>query len=392
MEKVKNKYIILIVVILVVSFFTGALIVSGSERAHPGRVVWDETRVEGFSIGEVSHLNEEDNIVYSISSGGRQLVAVDVEDNEILWHYDHYYMGLSGEELRTQITVTYESDDVVYLGDQMGNIVALDAENGEELWRSTPSRSARFYSLHVSEGKLFTGGYDYRERSVWVLDVENGEEMMNHTYGSSVFSVYSEDGVVYSAHSDGQVIAVDSETGEKLWEHSRHGEEESVWSLYVQDGIVYSVGGHEVIAYDAEKEEKIWEHQHHSEREIPWIRTGISTVHVEDDIVYSGWGFNEVVAAEIENGEEIWTYEHSSPVRNIQTNEDELFIVGRNVMIREKEGDLILGMSRTLRGSISSLTGWLMDYLWLIIVGLALIGVALSLFLIPPKRFVDKAN
>lgn len=381
----KNKYIILIVVILVVSFFTGALIVSGTENAHPGRVVWERSRVEGSHIGLVSHLNEEDNIVYSTSSGRRQLVAVDIEDNEILWNYDHYYTGLGGSELRTEILTIYESDDVIYLGDWMGNIVALDAENGEELWRNTPSQGAKFYSLHVSEGKLFTGGLDYRERSVWALDVDTGEEMMNYTYGSSVFSVYSEDGVVYSSHNDGKVIAVDSESGEKLWEHSHHGEEESVWSLYVQDGIVYSVGGHEIIAYDAEKEEKIWEHQPHSDNVILWKGFGISTIHVDDDIVYSGWGFNEIVALEKESGEEIWTHVHSSRVWNIQANEDELFIVGSNVMIREKEGDLILGMSRTLRGALNSLRGWLMDYLWLIIVGLALIGVVLSLILIPPK-------
>jgi len=91
------------------------------------------------------------------------------------------------------------------------------------------------------------------------------------------------------------------------------------------------------------------------------------------------------VALEKESGEEIWTHVHSSRVWNIQANEDELFIVGSNVMIREKEGDLILGMSRTLRGALNSLRGWLMDYLWLIIVGLALIGVVLSLILIPPK-------
>jgi len=381
LREIKRSQVILIVVILIVSVFSIALVVSGRQNSHPGSVVWEESEIDGYPIGgSVFYLS--DDIIYCVSYGDN-LIAVDLEDEEVLWEYTNYET-YRGSEMSTDITTVLESNGIVYIGDRSGNVAAIDAENGEEVWRNPLSNRRQVHSLYRSGNNLFVAGEDYIGRDVRVLDIEEGEEIMNHTHGFNAFSVHYEDGIIYSTHRDGDVIAADAETGEKIWEHSYHDEHE-VGSLYVEDDVVYSGGAYEVIAFDAEKEEKIWEHTLHSERESSRDHHGINTILVEDDTVYSGCGNREIVAAEKEDGEEIWTYDHHNPLLTMQTCEDELYIGGRGITIREKEGGLLLGMYRSLDNSIQSMTGWISDNFQWIFLGLIIIGSIVG-FLAPRKR------
>jgi len=383
---IKRSYVIIIIVILIVSVFSSVLLVRGRENSHPGPIVWEEIRIEDHYIGGLSHLDLDDNMLYS-NPQRNQLIAVDLEDEEVLWSHDHHYI-YQDSIVNETITAISKYEDVVYIGDRIGNVAAIDAEYGEEIWQNR-IHIGEVRSLDLSENRLFTGGGDGRGRGVRAVDIETGEEVMNHTHGGSAYSVHVENGVVYSAEAN-KIIAADVETGEKIWEHSHH---DLAFSLTVEESVVYSGGEYGIIAYDAEKEEKIWEHTHHSERQTIREGQGINTIQVDEDVVYSGCGNGEIVAAEKETGEENWTFDHSSYVSTIQTTDDELYIYGRStnypnlsLTIREKEGNLFLGMSRTLTSWIGSVLSVLANNLWWIILGLLLIGSIVGIFLLPPKR------
>jgi len=372
---------------LIISIFSAVLLVRGRENSHPGPIVWEETRIEDHYIGGLSHFDLDDNMLYS-NPQRNQLIAVDLEDEEVLWSHDHHYI-YQDSIVNETITAISKYEDVVYIGDRIGNVASIDAENGEEIWQNR-IHIGEVRSLDLSENRLFTGGGDGEGRGVRAVDIETGEEVMNHTHGGGAYSVHVENGVVYSAEAN-KIIAADVETGEKIWEHSYHGND--AFTLAVEDDTVYSGGSDEIIAYDAEKEEKIWEHTHHTERQTTREGRGINTIQIDEDVVYSGCGNGEIVAAEKETGEEGWTFDHSSYVRTIQTTDDDIYISGRSpnyslhsITIREKEGGLFLGMSRTLSSWVESVLSALANNLWWVTLGLLLIGSIVGIFLLPPKR------
>jgi len=363
---------------LIISIFSAVLLVRGRENSHPGPIVWEETRIEGYGIGGgLYHLSED--VLYMRASED-ELIAVDREEKEVTWNHDHYYI-YQGSKVNETITAIYGSDDVVYIGNRVGWVSAIDAENGEEIWKERVHHG-QVYDLHVSGDRVFTGGRATEGRNVMVLDAETGDDLLSHTSGRiRAHSVHYAEGVIYSTYTEGYVIAVDAETGDKIWDHSYH--DHDAYTLTVEDDIVYSGGSDEVIAFDAEKEEKIWKHTHHTERGDAMEGFGINTITVEDDTVYTGCGYNEIIAAEKESGDDIWTFEHHSTVRDIQTDGDEMYIGGRGITVREKEGNLLLGMSRTLSSWTTSFINW-PHWQWVLLGGL-LIGSIAGIFLLPSK-------
>jgi len=378
--KINRLTIILIVAILIIGSLTTILMVEGNKRADPGEVTWESKLFEDYGINRHGVFFISDDVIYGGAAErdfgspiDGQVIAVDLETDELLWNHSHHVP--TGHSL--VITSVYESDGVVYTGSYDGILVAADASTGERIWNISRHRGRGWHgairSIDVFEDMVFTASSD---ESVAVTDAETGELLWNHTHhDGGVFSVQYSDGVVYSTCFEGDIIAADRDTGELLWRRSH----DQGWypSLYVEDGVMYTgCTAGESIALDLEDKEIIWSRTHHGDR--------ILGLHVDDGIIYSGAFDGYVIASDSSNGEEIWRHRYQKErdgrtyrgeILSVQAYEGNVYSSDSagTVIAVEQEGNLLLGISRTLSGFWEAHSGTLFITLIIALVAIALI-------------------
>lgn len=202
------------------------------------------------------------------------------------------------------------ADGVVYIGDWMGTVRALDAETGDELWaEQLVSRITG--AVAIDDERVFAGTFSgtnmvalNRESGEVEWEVQLDEHGMSAIYGSPV----SIDGMVIVGVGGfenfvggveeftfrGSLVALDAETGEEVWRHwttcgpenadrdncagveEEEGPGVSIWSspaIDTERGHVYiGTGQHydapatgrsdAVIALDLTTGEEAWVHQY----------------------------------------------------------------------------------------------------------------------------------
>lgn len=109
-------------------------------------------------------------------------------------------------------------DDKIFIADSRGNIAALYAESGKDIWRNDselsitggPGADENLVMVGTSEGEVLS------------LTTETGEELWRSTVSSEILSSPREsDGVVVVRTIDGKIFALDATTGERLWIYDR---------------------------------------------------------------------------------------------------------------------------------------------------------------------------
>jgi len=117
-----------------------------------GDVVWKQklTDGSGFQGGVMAPAAVANGMVYVVSNNGTRsstVFALRTEDGMPQWNHDITDPTFGGPAY---------GNGVLYVGDQAGNIYALDAANGGELWTtSVPQRRGGGFSL--VDGMLLTG-------------------------------------------------------------------------------------------------------------------------------------------------------------------------------------------------------------------------------------------
>lgn len=207
-----------------------------------------------------------------------------------------------GEEPKERLTV---KDGIIYVGTDddanwEGFVFALDAESDEELWdfETTPVNTKPV----VDDGNVYVGTKGSSGAAVHAIDIESGEE--EWLYGAPL-SDFNDvmgviDGRVYAANSDGNLYAIDNETGDLDWSYTADG---SVRSLQVDGNTIYiGVLAYEVddvdyfvSAIDTESEERVWQTE------------GMSVQDFDDGMLY-GTNFidDKVIAVDTETQEIAW--------------------------------------------------------------------------------------
>lgn len=109
--------------------------------------------------------------------------------------------------------------DRIFVATGFGDIIALDAGNGEEVWRvyvRGPMRAAPT----VRNGRVFAVTIDNRTIA---LSAENGDLLWNHTGIGEAASLLGggspavDGNIVIVPYSSGELVALDVETGSLLW-------------------------------------------------------------------------------------------------------------------------------------------------------------------------------
>ena len=241
------------------------------------------------------------------------------------WRFDTgglvpWEWGFEGWDIYTSSPVIADSVAVVGAGD--GDVYALEATTGRELWkfqtggriRSTPA---------IADGIVFAGSTD---GIVYAVDLASGSEIWRHeTDGAALTSaefgvdrksiiapIAVSGGRVFVGSRDGYMYALDQQTGERRWRFS-HGGSWAMSAPAVFEGIPYAgtSDGRFVHAVDTESGEEVWR----------FVGKGYtwSSPTVAGGTVYIGDGGGPLRALDAASGAERWSFPtgggvYSSPV------------------------------------------------------------------------------
>lgn len=153
--------------------------------------------------------------VYVLDSRAR-LSVFDGEDGRRLWQKDLRPRGVSDGTLGAGLALG-EGRLVVTTG--FAEVIALDTQSREELWRKTLSAPIRSAPT-IADGKAFVVSSDNR---TFAFDLRNGEEIWSHRGSPEQSSLLGgaapahDAGVVVVAYSSGEVFGLGAAGGRVLW-------------------------------------------------------------------------------------------------------------------------------------------------------------------------------
>lgn len=188
------------------------------------------------------------------------LYAINVESGEQAWEFSQP----TGEVLPSP-TVAY---DTVYIPTENGKVYAVDTETGEMVWRFTQASRYTVRPIAIADGTAYVAfehgdcgryGDCTSDGNLFALDAETGEQKWTSPDSLNIYSgptVGTEK--VYVSSRDGTLNALDADTGDILWQFTEPSSEIDVCPT-VADGLVYvGTGDTFLYAVDTETGEKAW--------------------------------------------------------------------------------------------------------------------------------------
>lgn len=258
-----------------------------------------------------------------VGSGSGVVRALDARTGEVQWSVE-----LSGEVPPDPTVV----DGTVYVGSYTF-VYALDAATGEQRWsrQTRDVHHARiFASPTVYDGTVYVGNGD---GGLYAIDAATGEEEWVFEEPRRILSTATVvDDTLYFGGEDGKVYALDPEDGTVVWSYETEEPEEIraavTSSPAVVDGTLY-VGSRcsytgcvdgDVYALDAETGEKRW--QFGADANVQ------SSPAVADGTVFVGSQAGTVYALDAVNGARNWTFSTDGPVETTLKAHDGAVYVG----------------------------------------------------------------
>jgi polyvinyl alcohol dehydrogenase (cytochrome) len=125
-----------------------------------GMEVWKTklTNGSGFQGGVMAPAAVADGMIYVVSNNGTSnstAFGLNAADGKIVWRHDVVDPTFGGPAY---------GNGVLFVGDQAGNILALDAKTGKELWKPARLPAGRGGGFSLVDGMLFTGyGFHFSE-------------------------------------------------------------------------------------------------------------------------------------------------------------------------------------------------------------------------------------
>ncbi|MEY7848783.1 PQQ-binding-like beta-propeller repeat protein [Natrarchaeobius sp. A-rgal3] len=189
--------------------------------ANSGGLEW-EYAIDGPSRSSANRPAVRDGTVFA-SNAGLTVSAVAADTGEERWAVEPDLVG--------PLSPTATNDGVVVPASNA--VVALDADDGETLWTYDHGGNTTEGSAAVADGLAFvTDGDD----ELHAIDLETGEAEWTVEYGFATNPVVA-DGVVYVSYFwAGELVAFDLETGERRWTYD---EPVAISQPAIGDGVIY---------------------------------------------------------------------------------------------------------------------------------------------------------
>jgi outer membrane protein assembly factor BamB len=219
----------------------------------------------------------------------------------------------------------------IYFGSDDGNVYAVDAESGREIWRritrgpvpSTPAVAAgmvyfvsydgNFYALNAETGALkwkFATGGERRFEAKGLHGMQPKNQTIADPFDIYLSSPVVTEGMVYFGSGDGYLYALDAATGDLRWQF-KTGDVVHASPAYV-NGVVF-VGSWDSYFYavDAKTGAEKWRF-HAGEDPLMHNQVGFqSSPSIIDGTVYTGCRDAQVYALDAATGKEKWRFDNA---------------------------------------------------------------------------------
>ncbi|NDJ52448.1 MAG: PQQ-binding-like beta-propeller repeat protein [Chloroflexi bacterium] len=182
------------------------------------------------------------------------LVALDRETGTELWIYQ-----TNGER---SIGGPIIEGDTIYLGDSGGVLHAVDLDSGEPIWTFAPEGTRGIWARPtIEDGILY---YTSLDRHLYAVDAESGEMLWrfpegDEDIGAMAITPLVLDGVVYFGTFFNELYALDLETQEVLWTYEATN---WVWAQPIYDAendlIISGDLDGQVFALERDSGELVW--------------------------------------------------------------------------------------------------------------------------------------
>jgi len=190
-------------------------------------------------------------------------------------------------------------DGVIYLGTNRGDLLALDAESGDERWAFT-AVGGNAGPVAVAGDVVYVGlGTTAGGMGLYALDRHAGKPLWDFQTNSPIWltAPLLYDGKVYFGDQNGVFYAVDIGTHREVW---RMETGRSIyWNAAADNGMVYFTGMGMMYAVDARTGKERW----HSRSSVDW-----SPLAIESGVIYAGALDNGISAIDAQTGKELWRF------------------------------------------------------------------------------------
>ena len=212
-----------------------------------------------------------DDAVYFTDRDG-YLYALNTATGQELWRFRVSERAFTAEGSDSWDAGTWSSpavvDGTVYTGSSDGHVYAVDAATGQERWK-IKTRGDVWTSPAVANGTVYFGSYDTH---LYAVDAATGAERWRYKTPYRIRSSPAVIGrVVVFGSKDGNLFAVDAERGEERWRYRPDFDWATIWTsspiivrsknlAYV--GVNYwsgSSGGGQVLAVDLDSGQEVWQ-------------------------------------------------------------------------------------------------------------------------------------
>lgn len=218
-----------------------------------------------------------------IGSGDSSLYAIDKTTGKLLWKF------ITGGPVHSSPAV-YKN--VVYFGSYDGFYYALNAKTGKLKW------------------KFKTGGEKkVGAKGLWTMKPDDMymDDPFDFFLSSPVIGIDSNDPIVYFGSSDGNLYALDAQTGKKVWAFKTNGLIHSSPALY--NGNVY-FGSWDTFLYavDAKTGDLKWKFETNKQPVYHLLEGIQASPTCSDGIVYFGSRDGHFYALDAYSGKLVWKY------------------------------------------------------------------------------------
>ena len=248
-----------------------------------------------------------DGVVYFASNDGN-LYAVSADSGKELWRADigdEYAYKSSGFDVISSPTI---AGGVVYFGCWDSDFYALDAKTGKVLWRFEEGLTT---SPFVVDGVVYFGTID----SLFAVNAKTGVEKWRLEMAGEIPPPSFADGVIFAAccdievafhggsDSDNYLFAVDADTGLVKWKFPTCAH----FSPAVDNGVVYFDSGYYFIAVDVNTGKELWRFKAGGEiSSSPCVANGVAYFGTSIAFDYSD---NSLYAVDAKSGRKLWRFE-----------------------------------------------------------------------------------
>lgn len=182
-----------------------------------GEVIW-KIRISGGYVSSPVGFSHKGKRFIAVSSRRGLLLCFDVSGKkpEKSWQYQ-----MPHEVLGSPVIMEDPENPLVYLGSKYGNLIAIDALSGKEVWQRMAGNWIDNSACvgEVEDKKIvFAGSYDYY---LYAFDAVSGEQLWKKPLGGEIYSApcfFKLNGkpVVVAAALDNHLSVLDAKNGEIL--------------------------------------------------------------------------------------------------------------------------------------------------------------------------------